>query len=350
MSASFASEPYLHERYTLLARQGGLRAATASELLAWQHETRTRLRTLTGMETMRLCPPDAQLDTPVQCDGYSRQRITIATEPGVVMPFYALMPDNAGACPPVVIAAHGHGGGGKESVAGRRDLPFIAAAIDQYHYDYGVQLVRAGFVVLCPDARGFGERREAAMQGDDRDSVLGGSCRLINNMALPLGQSVIGMWTWDLMRLIDYATTRGDWDAARLGCVGLSGGGAQALWLAALDERVRAVVDSGYFYGYRDSLLHLNGNCSCNYVPGLWQLVDMGDLGALVAPRPLLVESGASDHLNGPRGVENVVEQLAITRRAYELTGSDRLLRHQVFAGEHRWDGAGVAGWLGEVL
>ncbi|MBN1642209.1 MAG: hypothetical protein JXA09_13320 [Anaerolineae bacterium] len=209
-----------------------------------------------------------------------------------------------------------------------------------------MQLVRQGFVVLCPDARGFGERREWPRQGDTDDLVLGGSCEVLNHMAMPLGQTVTGMWTWDLMRLIDYAETRADCDAGRLGCAGLSGGGLQTLWLAALDERVRCAVVSGYFYGYRDSLLVLCGNCSCNYVPHLWETADMGDIGALIAPRPLLIETGSRDALNGARGLENVVEQVAIAQRAYDLLGTPDLLAHSVFEGEHRWHGVEAIPWL----
>jgi hypothetical protein len=148
------------------------------------------------------------------------------------------------------------------------------------------------------------------------------------------------------MRLIDYAATRDDCDTTRIGCAGLSGGGLQTLWLTALDERVRCAVVSGYFYGYKDSLLRMSSNCSCNYVPGLWQLADMGDIAGLIAPRPLLVESGLRDPLNGERGVANVLEQLEITRRAYRLLGAEERLAHSTFDGEHRWDGREVVGWL----
>lgn len=71
--------------------------------------------------------------------------------------------------------------------------------------------------------------------------------------------------TWDLMRLIDYVAARGTWSLRGLGCVGFSGGGMQTLYLAALDERVRWELISGYPYGVRDALLTLNNNCSCNY-------------------------------------------------------------------------------------
>lgn len=343
---SLTVEAALAERFALISRQLRLRTETAAIFAEWQQELRGRLRSITGIDTMQTCPLDPQLDPPVALDGYRRQRLTIAVEPGVRMALYILLPDNLqdGEQRAAIIAPHGHGGGGKESVAGRDDLAYVVPAIRQYNYDYGVQFVRAGFIVFCPDARGFGERRERTML-EDQDP-LGGSCRVINNMAMPLGQTITGMWTWDLMRLIDYIETRSDCDSARIGCAGLSGGGLQTLWLSALDQRVRCAIVSGYFYGYKDSLLHLNQNCSCNYVPGLWQLADIGDIGALIAPRPLLIESGTRDPLNGERGLQNVDEQLAITRPAYQLLAAGQALEHTTFEGEHRWGGADAVAWL----
>jgi dienelactone hydrolase len=343
---AYTSEGALLERFDQHSRTLGLRATDVAQLDAWRVALQDRLRAITGLDTMHACQLDAREDEPARCDGYLRTQVVIHVEPGVAMPLYVLTPADIGPGErrAVVIAPHGHGGGGKETVAGRAEHPALADAIRRYRYDYGVQLARSGFVVLCPDARGFGERRERVMLADD--DVLGGSCQVLNNMALPLGRTVTGMWVWDLMRLIDYAETRPDCDMQRLACAGLSGGGLQTLWLAALDERVRCAVVSGYFYGYKDALLRMSRNCSCNYVPGLWQLADMGDLGALIAPRPLLVESGRFDPLNGERGVENVVEQLAITRRAYELLGAPDRVAHTIFDGEHRWDGAEVVPWL----
>ena len=247
-----------------------------------------------------------------------------------------------------MLAPHGHGSAGKAAVVGRADAAELVRTIAQHNYAYGVQLVRAGYIVLCPDARGFGERREPVMMADG--DLLGSSCQVLNHMALPLGQTVTGMWTWDLMRLIDYVATRADCDTTRIGCAGLSGGGAQTLWLAALDERVRCAVVSGYFYGFKDSLLRLSQNCSCSYVPGLWQLADMGDIGALIAPRPLLIETGRHDPLNGERGVANVTEQIDSTRQAYALLGVEDRLAHTVFEGGHRWDGVDVLPWLARWL
>src|SRR5256885_12138631 len=166
----------------------------------------------------------------------------------------------------------------------------IPSTAPQPYYDYGVQFVRRGLIAFCPDARGHGERREEMRELDENDvHFLGSTCHQLSLKGEPLGQSVAGMWTWDLMRLLDYAQTRPEVDPARLGCAGLSGGGLQTLYLAALDQRVKAAVVSGYFYGVKESLLGVAGNCDCNIVPGLWLNADMGDIGGPPAPpRPVI--------------------------------------------------------------
>lgn len=62
----------------------------------------------------------------------------------------------------------------------------------------------------------------------------------------------------------------------------------------------------------------------------------MGDLGALIAPRPLLIETGDKDPLNGEWGLVNATEQVEITRRAYKLFDAEARLCHHIFAGGHR--------------
>jgi len=338
-------------RYDTLARQMGFRATTLAEHATWQHELRARLRQASGVDTMMTCPLEPSVEERVELDGYTRERVTIQTEPGVGMPLYVLLPADLapGERRSAVIAPHGHTSGGKFAPAGRRDISALVETIEQHNYDYGVQYVRRGHVVFCPDARGFGERREWPVQGEG-EALLSSSCEVLNHMAIPLGQTVTGMWAWDLMRLADYIETRPECHVSRLGCAGLSGGGLQTLWFAALDERVRCAVVSGYLYGYKDSLLKLGNNCSCNYVPHLWEIADMGDLAALIAPRPLLVETGTLDPLNGERGVANVVEQLEIARQAYGLLGVPDRLAHDLFEGEHMWHGERALPWMDRWL
>lgn len=317
----------------------------------WKKKVRSKLTEISGIGRMEKCGLMPELLVSVEMDGYRRDKMIIQTEPDVWMPFYILIPDGLedGEKRPCILAPHGHCGGGKYSPAGRDDIPAVKEMIEQVNYDYGVQFVQRGYIVFCPDARSFGERREWTGQADDESAFLNGTCSQLNRMAICIGQSVTGMWAWDLMRLIDYIESREDCKEDSIGCCGLSGGGLQTLWLTALDNRVKCAVVSGYFYGYKDSLLKLS-HCDCNYVPHLWEHVDMGDIGALIAPRALLIETGDQDPLNGERGVVNVTEQVEITGRAYTLLGAEERLYHHIFAGGHLWNGektyAFVDRWL----
>lgn len=342
----YTTHPYLQRRWDTVGRSLAFLSQGQADWDGWRRKTIQTLKELSGYNNMQPAPLNPKITEVVQFDGYTRQRVEIQTEPEIIMPLYVLIPTSARPPYPAVIAPHGHSSGGKLAVAGCRDIPEIAATIDQHHYDYGVQFAEAGFITFCPDARGFGERQETAA----KSNILASSCQWLNNMAYPLGQTVTGMWTWDLHRLIDYIQSRPDCRADQIGCAGLSGGGLQTLWATALDERIRCAVISGYLYGYKESLLDAHTNCSCNYIPHLYEYVDMGDIAALIAPRPLLVETGSKDPLNGASGLENVYSQMKIIRTAYRLLGAESRLAHDVFEGDHRWHGVQAIPWMKQYL
>lgn len=345
----YTAEGHLAERFARVGRRMAFRGESAAEARSWQGELRAVVARCLGMDAFEPCPPRLESRGEERLADHIREDLVLETEPGVWMPFYCLRPLDLklGERRAAVIAPHGHGSGGKFPVAGRRDLPVVAQTIAEHNYDYGVQLVRRGFVVFCPDARGHGERcEETASLDPARPEFLKSTCHHLSLKGEPLGQSVAGMWTWDLMRLLDHVAARTDVDAKRIGCAGLSGGGLQTLYLAALDERVRASVVSGYFYGVRESLLEAAGHCDCNRVPGLWLHADMGDLGALIAPRALAIETGDQDPLNGQSGLGNVTSQVEIARRVYDAMAAGARLAHFIFPGSHRWDGVQAIPWL----
>jgi dienelactone hydrolase len=348
MATLYQSEDYLRSRFRAEGRTLRFHATDLTHWQKWQSELRQRIRELLGLHRFLPTPLNSRVTESVACDGYVRERVEIDTEPGIVMPFYVLIPEQLQGTAPAVIAPHGHDSGGKLSPAGVKATPAVEETIVKHNYDYGVQAVRRGYVVFCPDARGFGERREALTAAPA--NLLDSSCRQLAHMAIPLGMTVAGMWTWDLMVLLDYVATRPETRGERIACIGLSGGGLQTLWLAALDERVACAVISGYFYGVEDSLLHLSGNCDCNYVPHMWETADMGDVAALIAPRPLLIEAARQDPLNGPRGIDNVVEQCEVTRRAHALLGAADKFDTDFFDGGHVWHGTVAFDWLDRWL
>jgi hypothetical protein len=338
--------PYLKERWQKTERSMAFSCTDPVELTEWRKKVTKKLRSLIGYDTFLKTELKPRITEVTEFKEYTRQRVEIRTEPGITMPLYVLIPRNIKPPYPVMIAPHGHYGGGKLSVAGCKEIPGIPKAISIYNYDYGVKFVKAGFITFCPDARGFGERHEDIA----KTGLFISSCQWINFMAFPLGQTITGMWAWDIHRLVDYIYTRPDCINDNIGCGGLSGGGMQTLWATALDTRITHAIISGYFYGYKESLLELFGNCSCNTVPHLYEYVDMGDIGALIAPRPLFIESGNRDPLNGSGGLKNVYSQVKIVKNAYRLLRAEKRFKHVIFDGEHRWNGIEALEWLKKFI
>ena len=86
-------------------------------------------------------------------------------------------------------------------------------------------------------------------------------------------------------------------DPSRLGMVGLSYGGTVTLFTAAIDSRVAAAVVSGYFSSWAESHKMPWNMCGSQVLSGMLGRIEHEDLGALIAPRPLLIESGTEDLL-----------------------------------------------------
>lgn len=341
IEACYGSLSSMLRKFDRFARQDCFRGQSVEEFEEWREKTRRLLFGLLGLEKMEECDlhPITMEEAVTLPDGIRREHIRIQTEPDIWMTMYLLIPADADPNTRLFLCPPGHNGAGKYTVAGLGEYGAIKEKIEQYQYDYGMQLAKKGFVAVCPDCRGFGERREAV--ADAKDPVLGlkGDCYWLAHMGEPLGIPAAGMLVWDLMRLIDYLELRNEWDTEHIGCLGFSGGGMQTLYLAALDERIQYAVISGYMYGFRDALLTLNRNCSCNYIPHLWEHLDMGDIASLIAPRPLVIQSCRQDRLNGPRGIVNAVEQAAVIEKAYRLCHAEKLPLHDICEGGHQWHG-----------
>ena len=317
-------------------REFAFQAKSMGEYAKWKEALRARLWEITGLNRCVPCERAHELVSTGEVEGFTAEYHTLETEPGVVTPFYLVRPDAAfEGKRPVLIIPHGHGGGKRAVLA--HQGKFIREALDE------------GFIVVCPDERGSGDRREFPEQGDAPEQARMNSHRELMQLGINFGRTVIGGAVWDLMRLADWLLAQSD-ASGFLACAGMSGGGQQTLWFAALDDRVSAAITSGYFYGVRDSLIELPQNCACNFVPHFFETADMGELGALIAPRPFFVESGENDPLAGKRHVQNVVEQLDVTRAAYRLFGAEESVTHSVHNGGHEWRGDGMRSFLKKAL
>ena len=327
----YTSLDYYIKLFESTKREYAFEAETKEEYQQWKTALRRRLAQISGIDRCQKCPEEHQYIRTDEVEGFSAEYHTIQTEPGIVMPFYLIWPDKVEKNHPILMIPHGHGGGTRESLGYQGK--FIRECLEQ------------GFVVACPDERGSGDRREFVEQGEDEKAVRSNSHRELLQVGINFGRTVIGTAVWDLMRLADYLLALPQ-TGEFLACAGMSGGGQQTVWFSAMDERVCAAITSGYFYGVKESLIELPHNCACNFVPFFFETADMGELGALIAPRPLFVESGEKDPLNGKSGLDNVRPQLETARKAYRLFDAEECLVHSVHPGGHQWVGDGMISFL----
>lgn len=294
--------------------------AEGTEIKAWRDRCRGRLAELLGRFPEPV-PLDLEVLESVECDGYRREKIVFDTEETMSVPAYLLIPYGRVEPGPAVLAQHGHGPG-KAQVCG---LEFTETP----NSDYGHQLARRGYVVLAPDLRCFGERSD--WNPPDHYACDTNLVHAVMDGWSPLSQNL-----WDLARALDVLETHPLVDASRIGMVGLSYGGTMTLFLAAWDERVAAAVVSGYFSSWEASHRMPWNMCGSQVLPGMLGKLEHLDVAALVAPRPLLVETGTEDLLFP---VQVASAEVAKLRAVYDLYGADDRLAHDVFEGDHQWHG-----------
>ena len=309
-------------------RRMAFTATTRDGWETWRRALHSKLTELSGLDRMARWTFEPELRTGATQDAgsYTRTRVELQTAPGYWTPFWLLVPKSDPPFTPIV-ALHGHGRGA-DDVVGLYETDDERNRMDELNYTYGTMAAERGYLVVAPDKRGFGERR------DERNT-----CGTLAISALQLGMSVIGLHTWDNMRIIDWLLARDDVRPGPVGCIGLSGGGGGTMWLAAMDERVGCAVISGHLGNYENGSF----GCICNAVPHLLQWADRGEIGGLIAPRPLLVESADRDQCYS-RG--STLKAYEVTERVYRAAGVPERIDIDLFAGRHEWSGRKAWDWL----
>ncbi len=147
-----------------------------------------------------------------------------------------------------------------------------------------------------------------------------------------IGHTLAGLQLADNMRGVDLLASLPYVDSTRIGATGASGGGNQAMWLAAMDERIKAampVVSVGTFQSYI-----MNSNCICELLPdGLTHTEEAGVL-SLVAPRALKIVNAAEE-----KNPSFMPQQMLISFRQakaiYGMLGAEDHLAYHIAAGGH---------------
>jgi dienelactone hydrolase len=267
------------------------------------------------------------------CGDYIREKVVFSTSSVFRVPAYVLIPKNLKCPGPAIVDLHSHGGlflFGKEKVVDLGTNHPAMTIYQEQNYDgrpTATTLVRRGYVVVTIDAFPFGERR-LLLDGDlkygwdrsryslDDVKYLNQQCRakettLVKALVFA-GATWPGLVFWDDLRTVDYLASRPEVDPKRIGCVGISMGGYRALYLSALDDRIRAGCVVGFLSTVGPMLqAHLDTHSWVHFLPALHRWLDWPDVASLAAPRPLLVLQCSQDRLFPLAGMKTAVEQIA---------------------------------------
>jgi hypothetical protein len=156
----------------------------------------------------------------------------------------------------------------------------------------------------------------------------------------PDGWGAIAAWAWGQSRILDYLETDKAVDAKRVALLGVSRLGKTALWAGAHDTRFALVIASCSGEGgaalsrrnYGETIKHLTAPSRYSYqfcanyqkyADHVDQMpIDAHELVALLAPRPLLLQTGDKDYWSDPKG--EFLSAVAASP-VYELLGKQGL-------------------------
>lgn len=320
--------------------------STPQDWQKWQGDLRPAAIASLGRMPAKV-PLNAQVQAEWTEGGLLKQRIIFDVEKHLSAVAYLFRPADARGKLPGILACHGHGPYGKDSVMGNAGTPDKAAKIQGHNYAYGLAMAKAGFAVIAIDWRGFGERDDKRKPNWSDNYYETDPCSAHYLRATVLGQTVLGMDVHDGMAAIDLLCQQEFVDADRIGVMGLSFGGTMTTWMSIVDSRIKAADIICYSDRFADFCMRDNNACGSQVTPGLYELCDLPDLHGLIAPRPLLVEIGAYDDCFM---VDSAISCFREVQKIYSAAGAAGRLELDLFEGGHAWGANKSVAFFGKNL
>jgi len=253
-------------------------------------------------------PFDVQLHEQIELENFTRQKISLQSEPGHRLFAYLFIPKNLppGARVAGILALHQTLPLGKGEPAGLSE---------NKNMHYGLELAQRGWVVLAPDYPSFGDD---AAYDFAQDRYVSGTMKGIFNH----------------LRCVDYLCSLDFVDSNRLGVIGHSLGGHNALFVAAFDARLKVIVSSCGWTPFHDYYQgKIAGWTSDRYMPRLRDVYgldsdrvpfDFYEVVAALAPRAFFSNSPLHDSNFEVKGVQKAIAEV---QKIYQLFQAESQLQ-----------------------
>ncbi len=288
---------------------------TVADWEAQKSELRRQLFDMLGLDPL---PPKGDLQPVItgktEHEEFTVERLHFQSSPGLYVTGNLYLPKGASGPLPTVLYVCGHSRNVKDGVSYGNKVGY------QHH---GGWYARNGYACLTIDTLQLGEI-EGLHHGTYKEAMWWWHAR---------GYTSAGVEAWNCIRALDYLETRPEVDKTRLGVTGRSGGGAYSWWIAALDERIQVAVPVAGITSLQNHVVDgcIEGHCDCMFQVNTYGW-DYALVGALVAPRPLLIANTDKD---GIFPLDGVVDVHAKVRRIYDLYGKPRNLGLNITEGPH---------------
>ena len=255
---------------------------------------------------------------------YTRRRIRYTVGEKDSVTAYLLVPNDTSVPAPAVVAMHQTVHSGKDEVVGLDGCPDFA---------YGHELAINGYVVLAPDYLTAGERIYPGEEAFE---------------SAPFYEqypqwSMVGKNVEDSLAAVDVLHTLAWVDPERIGVLGHSHGGHNAMFALALDERIRAGVSNCGLSVFSEEEERLEWSLEEGYIyiPALREYFladreppfDLHEVAALIPPRPWLNLSSYHDEVYGNQ--EFLAEVGVQLYQVYRLHGQPNAFSYLMHGNDH---------------
>ncbi|MYB96081.1 hypothetical protein F4054_16710 [Candidatus Poribacteria bacterium] len=228
---------------------------------------RQQIRVANGLvPTHEPTPLNAEIFGKIEREDYSVEKVYFEPFPGFFTTGNLYRPLGKTGPFPGIVSPHGHWGRGRLENIERGSIPGRC-----------INFAKQGYVIFAYDMLGYND------SGKQIEHGYGGAREGL------WGLSAMGLQLQNSIRSIDFLESLPDVDSERIGCTGASGGGTQTFILTAVDERIKVSAPVNMISAT------MQGGCLCENAPNLRLDASNIEIGALMAPRPLLLVSATGD-------------------------------------------------------
>jgi hypothetical protein len=303
--------------------------ATKKEWDAWSIKLKQKIISETGAIPNQHLPLNLNETHNEIMHGYTIKNISFQTRPGISATANLYVPDLKGKLPAVIVMM-GHS--------------FNGRFYDKYQA-VGISLAQNGYVALCIDPWGSGERTTVHGVFEDHgdDNNLGSSL-------MDIGETLMGMQITDNIRGVDLLASLPYVDPRNIGATGSSGGGNQTIWLTAMDKRIKAavpVVSAGTYESFV-----MGSPCICEVLPDALAFTEEAGVLSLIAPRALKMCNHYKDQ-NAAFQPREMIRSFNNALPIYKLDNKPENIAYETFDLPHGYfdeDIHAMIGWFNTYL